>query len=267
MRCVLCPVLSMTCLSLFLRLGTGGSVSANGDAEIQGDHIVNVTKILLSREEHLIQVSGCGKNAKAREEKKRAEEEAAMRQAAAGQVGGAAARQDEEGKKARWSLAKKEAVARSNSRPDEPAGWSDDPRRCPFGWLYCSGICLGLTPAEFRATKQHVWAEESDFHGAADVRGTAKSLSNNSHAQDWGADLLPGMSLDAALRALCMLAMGVGEGAGWSKEQEKKKKKTQAAVAPAKRAETSVGTFVPPKLEDAHESERAHKLQVPLRAL
>lgn len=117
-------------------------MSASGDvAEIQGDHVVNVTKFLLSREGQLVQVSGCGKNAKARQEKQRQEEaEAEAREAESLRAARAVAFPDreEEGKKKRWSAAKKEAVIRANARPDEPEGWSDDPRRCPFGWLYCS---------------------------------------------------------------------------------------------------------------------------------
>jgi len=148
------------------RLGTGGTVAANGDAEIQGDHVINVTKFLLSREDHLIQVAGCGKKAKEREEKKRLKEESEALEAARAEnvEEDAAARREEEGKKPRWSSTKKDAVARQNHRPNEPKGWSDDPRRCPFGWLYCSGVCMGLTPAEFKATRQHVWIEETEFY-------------------------------------------------------------------------------------------------------
>lgn len=200
------------------RLGTGGTVAANGDAEIQGDHVTNVTKFLLSREEHLIQVAGCGKKAKEREEKKRAQEAADALEAAtaANAEVDAAARREEEGKKPRWSSTKKDAVARLNHRPNEPKGWSDDPRRCPFGWLYCSGVCMGLTPAEFKATQQHVWIEETHFYapgsrasgsGAPGVGAGVNSFGKNeAPGQDFIVDLSSRMSClcsFSAIRFLC----------------------------------------------------------------
>lgn len=211
------------------RLGTGGTVGDNGVAEIQGDHVGNVTKYLLGKEDHLVQVAGCGKKVKEREEKKKAKEEEEAREAArlANAPMEAAARREEDGKKARWSTAKKDAVARTNSRPDEPKGWSDDPRRCPFGWLYCSGACMGLTPAEFKATKQHVWLEETDFYNARSAFG--KSLAG----EDLGIDIAASMSLDGALRALGMLAMGVGDGKGTKKKEKKKATVVATATRPA----------------------------------
>jgi hypothetical protein len=237
-------------------------VSASGDAEIQGDHVVNVTKFLLSREGQLVQVSGCGKNAKAREEKQRQEEaEAEAREAASLRAARAVAFPDreEEGKKPRWSTAKKEAVARANARPDEPEGWSDDPRRCPFGWLYCSGVCMGLTPAEFKATKQLVWHEECEFYAEASARAL-KPVGEEALAGGLACDLSSNMPLEAALRALGMLASGVG----WAREQEKKKKikeSAKSAVGSARRVEPSFEAFVAPTIDSSSEADRASKLQ------
>ena len=215
-----------------------------------------MTKFLLSREEQLVQVSGCGKNAKAREEKKRQEEAEAAREAAPAH--GSGAQREEEGRKARWSAAKKEAVVRANARPDEPEGWSDDPRRCPFGWLYCSGVCMGLTPAEFRATKQHVWREESEFYaGAGDRGGKGQDTLDAGLASDLSSNL----SLEAALRALGMLASG----AGWRREQERKKRSKESAktaVSAVRRVEPSFESFVVPAIDCSSEAERASKLQV-----
>ena len=239
-------------------------MAADGQAEIQGDHLANVTKFLLSRDDRLIQVAGCGKKAKEREEKKRAkeEEEARAAAAAASVQASAAARRGEEGK-ARWSSAKKEAVVSRNANPQEPEGWRDDPRRCPFGWLYCSGVCMGLTPAEFKATKQHVWAEESDFFykaGGAAATGT-RTRAISEQSLGIAADFPSHVSLDAALQALGMLASGAG-GPGWRKEQEKRKKSKAPAPPAAGRASvTPVATFVPPKLESTSEWERASRLQ------
>jgi hypothetical protein len=238
-------------------------VSASGDAaEIQGDHVVNVTKFLLSREGQLVQVSGCGKNAKAREEKQRQEEaEAEAREAASLRAARAVAFPDreEEGKKPRWSTAKKEAVARANARPDEPEGWSDDPRRCPFGWLYCSGVCMGLTPAEFKATKQLVWHEECAFYADASTRAF-RPVGEEALAGGLACDLSSNMPLEAALRALGMLASGVG----WAREQEKKKKikeSAKLAVGSARRVEPSFEAFVAPSNDSSSEVDRASKLQ------
>jgi len=198
------------------------------------------SQYLLSKDERLIQVSGCGKKAKEREEKKRAQEEEEARAAAtaASVQADAAARREEEGK-VRWSAAKKESVARRNVNLQEPEGWSDDPRRCPFGWLYCSGVCMGLTPAEFKATKQHVWVEESDFYRSSGA-SEARNLGSDVPLLDASLDLSLQMSLNGALQALGMLASGGGAGgSGWRREQEKKKKSKGASGAPVVQASTA----------------------------
>ena len=93
---------------------------------------------------------------------------------------------------------------------------------------------MGLIPAEFKATKQHVWLEETDFYNTrgGSVAAFGKSLAGD----DLGVvDISSGMSLDGALRALGMLAMGVGDGKG-----PKKKEKKKAAVVAARPAAIEV---------------------------
>jgi hypothetical protein len=283
---------------------------ADNGAEIQGDHVANVTKFLLSREAQLVQVSGCGKNAK--EKRVAHEQQQALESSKTVTLqADLAVRREEEGRKARWSAAKKDSVARRcllvcvecvaacilhvlhvysgwfqfigkscrrnacvlcrflsasflcrfskpfsfplpsgfrvhqftnlythtrgtmcrNKRAEAPAGWNDDPRRCPFDWLYCSGVCMELTPAEFKASRQHVWQEESDFFvppGKRQAPGATPALGMSSH-----------MQLDAALRALGMLACG-SEGTGCRHERKKPRPKQATNTSEHVRAHHSV---------------------------
>ena len=206
--------------------------------------VATVTQFLLAREGHLKHVAGCGKNAREKADEARAD------------VGVETAADDipeVSGKKPKWSAAKKNAIARALKREGtEPKGWSDDPRRCPFGWLYCSGVCMGLTPAEFEASKQHVWKEESDFFSSGRGAFAPTGLGNSA------------MPLDAALRALGMLAEGAC-GQGWRREPEKRKPKGKPAPATQPAAARASGgqpaTFVPPATDSRCEWERASQVQ------
>ena len=152
---------------LKVALGTG-STCRPGEVQLQGDHADRVTKFLLTAQgPHLIGVSGtgdqsrtpsgfrapvptltshtwmpAGKSATAKKEKveatqKKEEDDARERERLAGER-----RQEvlDGTRKPKWSQVKRDAVAAANTRVQEPTGWSDDPRRCPFNWIYCSGL-------------------------------------------------------------------------------------------------------------------------------
>jgi hypothetical protein len=143
-------------------LGAGGSVKGNA-IEVQGEHTARVTKYLLAHRSQLSKVAGCKeKDASGKEGK------------AGGTPGSASAEQNplpsqgaskeddrRESGKPRWSAARVAAAQAARDRSARaalgaPPGWDDDPRRCPFNWIYCSGVCTTQTMEEFARRKQQV---------------------------------------------------------------------------------------------------------------
>ncbi len=151
-------------------LGAGGSVKGNS-IEVQGEHTARVTKYLLAHRSQLSKVAGCK------------EKEGSGKDGKTGGNSGASAVQNpppsqgpskeddrRESGKPRWSTARVAAAQAARDRSARaalgaPPGWDDDPRRCPFNWIYCSGVCTTQTMEEFARRKQQVsWSSHRRTH-------------------------------------------------------------------------------------------------------
>jgi hypothetical protein len=136
-------------------LGAGGSAKP-GVVEIQGEHIDRVTKYLLAHKSQLKNIAGC-----------KEKEVLPVKNGGPGTIQVEASNRstkDEERKesgKERWSATRLAAVQAARDRSataslKAPAGWDDDPRRCPFNWIYCSGVCTTQSMEEYARRKQQV---------------------------------------------------------------------------------------------------------------
>jgi translation initiation factor 1 (eIF-1/SUI1) len=128
-------------------LGAGGSRLSNS-VEIQGNHTDRITKYLFDHKSQLSKVSGCKEKEKKPE--KLEESTAKISSGAASKKSGRDEERMEIGKP-RWSAARFAAVRAASgfNRCAAPVGWDEDPRRCPFNWLYCSGDCIKQTVEDF----------------------------------------------------------------------------------------------------------------------
>jgi translation initiation factor 1 (eIF-1/SUI1) len=134
-------------------LGAGGSRSSNS-VEIQGNHTDRITKYLFDHKSQLSQVSGC----KEKEVKQDKETHRGLVAPPLNSLSSKNSVRDEERKdigKPRWSASRLAAAraAAGLERAAAPAGWDEDPRRCPFNWLYCSGDCTKQTNEDFALRK------------------------------------------------------------------------------------------------------------------
>ncbi len=135
-------------------LGAGGSVKGNA-IEVQGEHTDRVTKYLMAHKSQLVKVANCKepkpsvKPGESSSSSKDIIQEPPKDE------------QRRESGKPRWSATKVATVQAAKERNARtalgaPPGWDDDPRRCPFNWIYCSGICTTQTMEEFARRKQQV---------------------------------------------------------------------------------------------------------------
>ena len=133
-------------------LGAGGSVKGNA-IEVQGEHMARINKYLLAHKSQLTKVAGC--------KEPKVGDRPGDNSAQSAPPGPCKDEDRRESGKPRWSAAKVAAAQAARDRKAKdavgaPPGWDEDPRRCPFNWIYCSGICTTQTMEEFARRKQQV---------------------------------------------------------------------------------------------------------------
>jgi translation initiation factor 1 (eIF-1/SUI1) len=143
-------------------LGAGGSVKGNA-IEVQGEHTARVTKYLLAHRSQLSKVAGCKEKDSGKEGKAGGTSGSAIAAPQNPVPSQGVSKEDDrrESGKPRWSAARVAAAQAARDRSARaalgaPPGWDDDPRRCPFNWIYCSGVCTTQTMEEFARRKQQV---------------------------------------------------------------------------------------------------------------